>query len=106
MGYLAQFGQQLAARDGGWYCHYCHLPLVDDTPRNQQIWRSLGHGIATVDHKTPSAKGGGDCLSNMVLACRRCNEEKGHMSYQRYRLKTFNRRLKRKKPEKQYANAT
>lgn len=95
MGYLAQYGKQLAERDGGWYCHYCHLPLVNTSP-NQIIWRSLGYGIATVDHKNPSCRGGADTLPNMVLCCKRCNEKKGQMSYSRYYQQTANRRRKRK----------
>lgn len=40
-------------------CFYCkkHIPF----------------GLATRDHKTPTARGGGNELENLVLACKSCN---------------------------------
>ena len=46
-------------RDGG-VCVYCESP---DHP--------------TIDHVVPRSRGGTDELSNLVLACRRCNSAKG-----------------------------
>lgn len=34
---------------------------------------------ATVDHLIPVAKGGSNEFSNLVTACRRCNELRGHL---------------------------
>lgn len=36
-----------------------------------------GDTILNVDHKHPRAKGGGNSVSNLVVSCRTCNEEKG-----------------------------
>lgn len=96
MAYLAEWGQRLASRDGGWICHYCGLPLVRAQPKKQEILRSHGYGIATVDHKNPSSRGGRDCLHNFVLACRRCNQEKGKMPYEKYYQQTVRRRYRRR----------
>lgn len=47
-------------------CHYCG-----------------GYGD-TVDHIVPQAKGGLHTPKNMVCACKKCNEEKGHRRYEEY----------------------
>jgi 5-methylcytosine-specific restriction endonuclease McrA len=66
------------------------------SPRRRQLWqarRGLCHycGIATklraesqsdpllatLDHVIPESKGGTSALTNLVLACYRCNNEKG-----------------------------
>jgi 5-methylcytosine-specific restriction endonuclease McrA len=54
---------EVAARAGD-RCEYCHLPI-----RGQ---------VATfpVDHITPRTAGGTDDLSNLALACPRCNGHK------------------------------
>ena len=36
-----------------------------------------GDMILNIDHKHPRAKGGGNSVSNLVISCRACNEEKG-----------------------------
>lgn len=59
----------LADRDGS-KCHYCH--------ENMHI-KNL-----TVDHKHPRFLGGANELDNLVLACRKCNGEKGHTPYKKY----------------------
>lgn len=45
-----------------WRCFYCGRP----------IWQSY-----TIDHVIPLSKGGPNKISNIVLACVRCNLEKG-----------------------------
>jgi len=45
-------------------CAYCGQPPIDD--------KSL-----TIDHVRPRAKGGEDRTSNVIPACRRCNQAKG-----------------------------
>lgn len=52
---------ELAERDGGWFCAYCHEPL---------------NGTYHVDHVYPASKGGSDNLENLVLACPPCNWSK------------------------------
>lgn len=59
--------QALVARDG-WGCAYCGVGLVLQPHQP----------AATVDHVMPKARGGnGRALTNMVLACQRCNSTKG-----------------------------
>jgi HNH endonuclease len=58
--------QLLAARDG-WDCHYCHTPLAGGP----------GVPIPVVDHVLAQARGGGNELANLVLACGPCNGAKG-----------------------------
>lgn len=51
-------------------CHYCGKRLIQAT--------------ATIDHVRPTANGGRNTLSNLVLACTRCNSDKANMSYGRF----------------------
>ena len=51
-------------------CHYCHQMV---TLRE-----------ATVDHKQPRAKGGGNGLDNIVLSCFSCNQRKGTTPYEEF----------------------
>jgi hypothetical protein len=55
-----------AARDGGG-CVWCGRPCT-------------GLVRATTDHLVPKVKGGPSWLENEVVACRRCNAERGHRS--------------------------
>lgn len=48
-------------------CAYCRKSAT----------RDAGPRSATIDHVTPIASGGLDEIGNMVLACQRCNFEKG-----------------------------
>ncbi len=40
---------------------------------------------ATIDHKIPVSRGGDHSLSNLVIACRRCNCRKGPKTMDEYR---------------------
>lgn len=52
-------------------CHYCGT--------------ILNFKAATLDHKKPKSKGGlKRCVSNIVLACAKCNQEKGSKSYEEF----------------------
>ncbi len=66
----AQYGRQLADRDGGWLCFYCKTKLT-----------SAFH----IDHKLPIARGGLHHLENFVLACMPCNQEKHAKTIDEYR---------------------
>jgi 5-methylcytosine-specific restriction endonuclease McrA len=82
----------LAKRDGGWYCHYCHLP-ISRQPDSVLVFRN-----ATVDHRVAKATGGReDDTSNMVLCCDVCNQRKGTMSYRAFRQRTAHLRRKRRR---------
>lgn len=67
----------LAERDGGWFCHYCGVPvgLIEDI--GVLVTWSDGHTSwaidsdspvkpFSIDHKIPKAKGGPDDLSNLL----------------------------------------
>ena len=43
------------------YCHYAEL---------------LSSAPLSIDHLLPQSLGGSDCLDNLALACRRCNERR------------------------------
>jgi hypothetical protein len=55
-----------AARDGE-SCVWCRRPCT-------------GLVRATTDHLVPKVKGGPSWLENEVVACGRCNRERGHLS--------------------------
>ena len=55
-----------ALRDGE-RCVWCRRPCT-------------GLVRATTDHLVPKVKGGPSWLENEVVACRRCNGERGHLS--------------------------
>lgn len=51
------------ARDGN-ICYYCCEPVHRDS--------------ITVDHVIPFSRGGKTVLSNLVVACKKCNQKKGN----------------------------
>jgi HNH endonuclease len=55
-----------ALRDGA-HCVWCRRPCT-------------GLVLATTDHLIPKVKGGPSWLENEVVACGRCNRERGHLS--------------------------
>lgn len=55
------------------HCHYCGTRLTPMT--------------ATVDHVIPRSKGGTNELSNLVLACRKCNQAKGNKMPEQFKSK-------------------
>lgn len=84
-------GPYLARRDGGWVCHYCGCRIHADPDKVNSLRRPAK---ATIDHKTPLARGGEDTPRNLVLACRECNQEKGAYDYVFFRALTRPRRQK------------
>jgi hypothetical protein len=87
----------LVAQEGGFICHYCHASLVPpDAEVGCQLYyqnkyvqgRFVGYEIrpefrvATIDHKIPVCRDGAEyAFTNMVLACRQCNQEKSDLPY-------------------------
>lgn len=99
----------IAERDGGWLCHYCGIKLIppgtpdgtmpyyraeiiDTLQGVDENWNEIygleeifvianGYAHAAVDHKLAFARGGGSELSNLVLACEKCNAKKRDKSY-------------------------
>lgn len=54
----------------GYKCHYCGCAVFKARGDNQF------NNTATVDHVIPRSKGGTNHASNLVTACRRCNNAK------------------------------
>lgn len=52
--------------------------LMND-PRFKFRWHD---DLATIEHLIPKAAGGTDAITNLVVACARCNQEKGTESHQ------------------------
>jgi 5-methylcytosine-specific restriction endonuclease McrA len=90
--------RNLIWRDGR-LCHYCHARTlyafevaklssnlrdsVIDGPYGPDKFGSLS---MTIDHKIPSVKGGSDDITNLVIACARCNASKGSIDYEWYQV--------------------
>ncbi len=62
-------------RDRG-LCAYCGRKTILADEEELQDSASAGL-MATADHVKPLAQGGKDKMSNLILACRDCNGEKG-----------------------------
>ena len=58
--------RELVAQRASSLCEYCHSPEFVSADR------------FTVDHILPQSLGGSDQLSNLALACRRCNERRSN----------------------------
>lgn len=58
-------------------CHYCKEPMT------------LSHGRlrATIDHKLPKSRGGGDEAENLVAACITCNGLKANLTEEEFLLR-------------------
>lgn len=57
-------------------CCWCRVQtkLRDGSPTAES---PAAHDDATIDHRIPRSKGGSDRRDNLVLACRKCNEQRG-----------------------------
>jgi 5-methylcytosine-specific restriction endonuclease McrA len=44
---------------------------------------------ATLDHIVPSCRGGSNKVSNIIMCCRKCNEERGHAEFEEYLSRVF-----------------
>lgn len=72
------FGQRKAKRRAaGRLCPYCEKPMNGN--RN-------GRHAASIDHRTPRSRGGSNDGRNKLVACRRCNEDKGSLTVEEYLL--------------------
>ena len=58
-------------------CYYCRCSFDWDDPRSEFA--------PTREHKQPRSKGGRNHGGNVVLACYRCNQEKGAMTLAEFR---------------------
>ena len=97
MSVTTRFARRLAERDGGWFCHYCGIPLIPlgelylyGIPTGDGESYFIPDGIRTcaADHIVAKSRGGRDRLDNLVLACDYCNTKKGSMEYATFVRKT------------------
>lgn len=51
-------------------CFYCKCKLTFKT--------------STLDHKIPTSRGGDDSYKNLVLSCKKCNNEKGNRTVEEW----------------------
>jgi hypothetical protein len=56
--------RQIVRERAKFLCEYCHSPERSSSD------------LFTIDHLVPRSLGGSDALSNLALACRRCNERR------------------------------
>lgn len=68
--------ERLAARDGG-LCQICGRKLDRRIKNKRSPW------LVTVDHIIPVSRGGGGQVSNLRLAHRQCNQDRGNTPIQR-----------------------
>jgi 5-methylcytosine-specific restriction endonuclease McrA len=71
-------------RNKGWLhrhlgepCSYCGVTMNCDGG-----W--LGPQAPSKDHRVPRVRGGPDTRENMIVCCRRCNEDKGALTTEEY----------------------
>lgn len=69
--------QRIAARDGGWRCHYCERALDPIMNPKAKHPVKVVETTPTLDHVVPQSLGGTSDLSNLVLSCFPCNTSKG-----------------------------
>lgn len=62
-----------SARQHGWRCAY-------------RLWCSDQRGELSIDHLVPLARGGTDRLHNLRIVCAGCNQRKGGMKLQSFKL--------------------
>jgi 5-methylcytosine-specific restriction endonuclease McrA len=72
--------EDIYARDGG-RCVYCGIAARRPSPGVKR-----GPDLATLDHVHPRSLGGPLTPGNLVLACSACNNERGTMEAEAFRL--------------------
>jgi HNH endonuclease len=65
------------ASDAEVECEYCERRVFRDLDPNAPAF-------ATVEHRIPLSRGGLDVRDNVSIACRRCNSEKGSLTYDEF----------------------
>lgn len=99
-----KLARKLAHRDGGWFCHYCNIPLIPMDDKNNDKYYDIivtmlyhnepvygkavkrGFGSCEIDHAIPRSRKGSNAINNLVLSCRSCNHEKSDMTESEYFL--------------------
>lgn len=75
-----QLFETIFARDGG-RCAYCGV-------ETHRLGKGLSRSprLATLDHVVPRSRGGPLKAANLVLACQACNNQRGIMDAQAFRV--------------------
>lgn len=69
----------------GGCCYYCGI-LMNFA---RGIFGEPCDNTATIEHKIPKSRGGNNSSENLVLACNKCNNDKGSMNENEYKRKLF-----------------
>lgn len=64
-------------------CYYCRMPMTKPVSGTEGNVSPLGTE-ATLDHYRPLSRGGTNDPSNLVLACRHCNDLKGSLTAEEF----------------------
>lgn len=73
--YQQFFTGKVLARDG-LACRYCGVPVFRRPPKSCARYPQCLEAL-TRDHVIPKSLGGEKVVDNIVIACRRCNDDKG-----------------------------
>lgn len=68
----------------GWRCRFCGRRDLVVPPAGREHTAEEASSLATLDHWLPRSRGGTWEMSNLVLACRPCNGEKGQLTGEEY----------------------
>lgn len=76
-------------KDQGGVCYYCcHVVFL-----SKGNVRKAGERIATIDHIIPKAEKGSNAKANLVVACRKCNQERNQERFETFLLRKFKETL-------------
>lgn len=70
-------------------CFYCGGIVTHLSVAGRQ---AAPHRQRTRDHKTPKVRGGTSEVGNVVTSCLKCNQDKGALTLEEYRLVCAHRR--------------
>ncbi len=65
-------------------CFYCTKKMICPRPGDPKEQQEVPR-YATWDHLQPKSRGGGNRLTNLVICCYECNQEKNNMTLKEYR---------------------
>jgi len=71
-----------AYKEGRWNIHDLFEFNIEKIKSNNYCWycgQEMEPSKLTKDHVFPRAKGGKDCLDNIIMVCKTCNSSKGKM---------------------------
>ena len=78
---LRYYGKNVNRRTNGYAKNYIK---VHDNEKCLYCNKRLTNKNVTVDHIVPISKGGNNTQVNMIVCCKKCNNERGDMSYKNY----------------------